>query len=388
MHKSKLSAVLAMVVIGAALLGAPSARADKAIWKVSGVGISSPKSISSFGGSVKLELPAKEPVVTCGVMSFSGFIEPHGEGSGNLSFSSCSAAKGCELSTNPSAQVAALLVVSGETTRVEINSLFLSFKFVKACGASESASGSMTLECTDANCSTNQATHTMKISTGLGYMSKTATLTGSIGLQLSAGGEWRAHTWPAGNWKVAGTSITKAKEVTATVKEPVTMLVTLAGFPVNFSCKESVAEDALLLTGGLSSATVKFSKCETVVKGVVFGSCKPQEPIKFNIKGELLAHEGHTYVHVLPATGATMFVLELGEECAFGEELPVTGSLVVECSKGCEAENAIQTLGHAANELFPKSVLKIASSTVTIDGSASLALTGAEEGKSWSGIVQ
>jgi hypothetical protein len=191
------------------------------------------------------------------------------------------------------------------------------------------------------------------------------------------------------NWKIGGANITKTEEAAGALEEITSLLVPLPSKVVmKVSCAALSTKDGLLFVGGTSSGIAEFKNCETSVSGTTLPACKPSEPIVSKFKGELLAHEKHTYIKISPSSGTILVTLLLGEECAFPEELKILESLVVECSKGCEVESGSHSVAQASSELFPGQTLKFEGMPVTVDGRATLSLGGGEKGKAWSGVVE
>jgi hypothetical protein len=114
---------------------------------------------------------------------------------------------------------------------------------------------------------------------------------------------------------------------------------------IQITCKELKIKDGLIFAGEKAegSGTLEFTKCETFIKGKLNAACAPKEPIEATTKlhallhltnpiveGKEGTHDGKTYILFEPV-GKEFTTLHFGEECAFGEKVPITGEVVAEC---------------------------------------------------------
>jgi hypothetical protein len=183
--------------------------------------------------------------------------------------------------------------------------------------------------------------------------------------------------------------------------------VTAGGTKVLFECTtlSLEGEPKLLENGSISEGQATFTGCETFLNGVLSKFCLPKtnkgafDVIQTNRATGLL--ELHKLTsdgkldHVIKLTPVTKdakgnplaATLELGEECAIGASVPITGSLVV---YDCPA-SGITILKHAVLHLieeFPAlRLLKALGQPAEVLGSAFARLTGEHKEFDWAGLT-
>jgi hypothetical protein len=203
-----------------------------------------------------------------------------------------------------------------------------------------------------------------------------------------------------GDWRVNGVTTTGTIGVLGVV-DPGSDFTLLSSFgasntPIAILCKTLTTDDGLLFVGGGSLATLLFTACETFLKSPpeLSKPCKPAEPIVAKVKDLLILHNGKTYDLFSPDEGTTFATIKLGEECAAGENVPVTGSLVAQClwnnggvtTIGCEHEEVSHLIEQAPAALFPSDTLSFGTHAASLDGAANLHLGAPNVNALWSGL--
>jgi hypothetical protein len=205
------------------------------------------------------------------------------------------------------------------------------------------------------------------------------------------------------NWKVKGENVTAGLLPEVLLKEVVmkdmTLLTKVLGFKVELLCQKAQFIGAKLETEGKVSAgnKTKFEECLMKLNGTVSAACEPHTGkekgafVSNALKGLLVLHElvdgtKDTLILFEPVEGTAFVTIELGEECAIGGTCTVFGKSTVKDAKN---EFGVEAVEHMV-EQGPLSVLWVNSNTAehaaTIDGSATLALTGVHKGLKWSGV--
>lgn len=105
------------------------------------------------------------------------------------------------------------------------------------------------------------------------------------------------------------------------------------------------------------------------------------------IKGLIVLHElsfgvKEGIVKLSPDTGTVFATIHLGEECAFGENLKVGGTIGV---KDCSKEFSFEKITHLFEPVLQALVINEGATVATLDGSANVKLLGAPHEKNWSG---
>jgi hypothetical protein len=136
-----------------------------------------------------------------------------------------------------------------------------------------------------------------------------------------------------------------------------------------------------------------FTGCIFKINGVEAPECQPhskgREPgvVATNeAKGLLVLDATEVDLSIEPVTGETLVTVELGEECAIGEQVPLIGKLMLSLSQAGTEEATHLVLGSSLSELWL--ISKTAEHKVTLDGSAILQLSGEHAGLKWSGTVE
>ncbi len=171
-------------------------------------------------------------------------------------------------------------------------------------------------------------------------------------------------------------------EVEAKAEKALVLLSKSGATPIQISCEKLVLDKGLLEAEGKSSGTVLASSCQFLANGKVIAVCKPAEPITAKVKGQLLLHEGVAYDRFEPVEGKTFTTVKLGPECAFGEEVEVSGVFYAKDNSGkLEAQEEAHTLVEGS-----LTALKYGGNAATIDGSVSLSLKGEHLNARWNGL--
>jgi hypothetical protein len=168
-------------------------------------------------------------------------------------------------------------------------------------------------------------------------------------------------------------------------------------------CSELVSDDGLLIQNTLILILLLFKKCDTIQNGVVLKSCQLAEPLDIGLLGHLFLHgepKKLTYIlfepddKVLNRFGR----FDFPEACAL-PDTNLNGAFVAEClgeklekkeetgTDYCLEELVHHLIQQAPEELFPKDVLLYGVNPALFDGILDLLLSGANEGKRWSGHV-
>ncbi len=232
-------------------------------------------------------------------------------------------------------------------------------------------------------------------------------LVAALGLMAFA-----ASAQAKGTWKHNGAAITDATAKIVGEKDSALfkLLSKVGNTPIHITCEKLTVSEGLLLLEGKSTGKLEFSEnCKffTLNGGVAveIKTCKPLEPIVAKVKDLLFKHLGDekTYDLFSPADGTLNFTsIHLGEECAFGLSIPVTGHAVIEGCKpvspeaetnGFETEVVKHLIQQAPENVALwtgsfKNGLFFGVNPATIDGSEWLKLdpAGTLAGQKWSGV--
>jgi len=171
----------------------------------------------------------------------------------------------------------------------------------------------------------------------------------------------------------------------------------ISGVSVLFECKKMVAVNATLKANGSigNGAKIKYSECITKLNGATSAACEPNaggkekgvinsQPLHaLIVLHELAGGVKDDLIQVLPDSGSTLLVIEMGEECSIGEKVPIFGKLTF---KDCESAFLTHLVKHLM-EVGPLTELWAINLThpVTVLGSWWVFLTGMHEGMKWSG---
>ena len=194
-------------------------------------------------------------------------------------------------------------------------------------------------------------------------------------------------------WMVNGADLnnnTLLPEVGGELETTSTLLFTTkGGTAVAISCTAATVTEAKLKEAGKTTESrVKFSGCSTKLNGTLSSKCEPftgasKGVIETN-KGLILIvlDAGVAAALVEPETGETLVTIALGETCAIGESVPVTGELFL---KDCQNEFATEKVIHLVEQLLSET-LKALGQPANLDGSAFIFLKGAHLNAPWSGL--
>lgn len=178
------------------------------------------------------------------------------------------------------------------------------------------------------------------------------------------------------------------------------LFTTAGGTKVAFTCTtaEMVGEPLLEEEGSTSEAKAKYTGCKTFLNGVESKACQPKTnkgplgtiettPLRALIKLHLLTPGGIADTVILDTPtvqngkGETLLAtLEIGEECAIGEKVEITGDVTW---KDCQNEMGVHKVEHLLEEFPQLRGLRALGKEVVVDGSFLMRLTGAHAGYRW-----
>lgn len=169
------------------------------------------------------------------------------------------------------------------------------------------------------------------------------------------------------------------------------LLATIGATPIEILCTNMEFEEGVLKPEGKSLGFIKFTGCQFKANGAHQSVCDPTggEILTNRLKDQIVLHPAVSavegYDELVPETGETFVVIHTSEECSFGEgEIPVTGKFFIE---DCLEEGRVEKVSHLIEEFTPLTELFILGNVrSTIDGSSNVHLTGANTGKTWSGL--
>jgi hypothetical protein len=159
--------------------------------------------------------------------------------------------------------------------------------------------------------------------------------------------------------------------------------------PISILCTLPSIHDGLLFTFGVGVGEVLFSGCQTFIKSSLTANCKPLEPIVAKVKNLLIHHNWDTYILVSPQEKTVFTTLHLGELCAAGETIEVSGLFMAECGslveikkeffwshEDCSNEKLEHETRQALTTLFPEHGLKFGSRAALLHGEMRLVTKG------------
>jgi hypothetical protein len=178
------------------------------------------------------------------------------------------------------------------------------------------------------------------------------------------------------------------------------LFTTAGGTKVAFTCTaaETVGEPLLEEEGSTSEAKAKYTGCKTFLNGVESKACQPKTNkgplgtiettlLRILIKLHLLTPGGIADGVLLDTPtvqngkGETLLAtLEMGEECAIGENVEITGDITW---KDCQNELGVHKAEHLLEEFPQLRGLRAMGRPVVVDGSFLMRLTGAHAGYQW-----
>jgi len=213
-------------------------------------------------------------------------------------------------------------------------------------------------------------------------------------LGVMAFGAGAAQAEEGNHWKVGTNTLindTLKPEVIVEKIENETgsFLTEISKIKVKILCKEMKLKEVYLLANGrISHGLAYFHKCVLYLNEKLSAPCEPFSEgtsgliVTDKFKGLLSLHEGELLALIEPALSAELATISVGEECAIGEEIPVTGKLTI-----LDPEISTNKLTHLIKE-GPLSSLKGIGNPATIDGAAIVKLGSlAHAGLAFSGFM-
>ena len=185
------------------------------------------------------------------------------------------------------------------------------------------------------------------------------------------------------------------------IDQKVVLHTKIIGTSVLLVCSSIATENAVLkANGGLGSgAKIKLSGCIFELNGVASPACEPvangteKGVIRTTaVHGLIVLHKtgvGTTgLLSISPDAGETLFVSQMSETCAIGEEVPLIGKFTI---KDCEAAGGTRRVKHLIEvgtsaeltELWM--ISKTAEHSVSVLGGAWASLSGAHQGLEFGG---
>jgi hypothetical protein len=238
------------------------------------------------------------------------------------------------------------------------------------------------------------------------------------GAQAEAGAKWTVASTDAGTLKAS----VQLGELTGTKKAVLSTEIGKAKVKFLTSVTPQLIGVSLEGTGKLTTGgKVKFTGIDTELKesGTASAVCKPYgelgekeaslgEVVSRAGKGELYLHSGAGVTKVVPETGNVFGTLYFGEFCSLPEEVPVITRLTIlaeltvegkkvvdyEVGNGLVLKEPLGKLGteetsHEISELAALTELWAISETTehkaTVEGSATVVLSGIHSGLKWKG---
>ena len=195
------------------------------------------------------------------------------------------------------------------------------------------------------------------------------------------------------NWMVNGGEATGTLEVTGKAETDFLLLVQASN--VEILCETFEVDDGLLFVGGTSLAVLLFKKgcVARSISPLATLPCTVGEPIEAKVKDKLVLVGSPAKAYDLfepDVSGAPFTTIHFGgAECPLPEEVPITGSALVEdCNNALETEAKTHLIQQAPESVSGTSdVLKFGKNPARLDGSAILELLGAHAGQNWSGLA-
>jgi hypothetical protein len=187
-------------------------------------------------------------------------------------------------------------------------------------------------------------------------------------------------------------------------KEKLSLLFTTAGgtkVEINCTALELAGSPKLTLNGGLTEGKAKFTGCKTFLNGAESKNCEPKTTGTAKGTVETKTAKGLITLHLLTAGGAvdttvlitpttkngkgetSAALLEMGELCAIGELVEITGDLTI---VECKGEFAVHKVEHLIAEASFLRGLKALGQPAQVDGSVMAFLTGAHAGYAFAGL--
>ena len=183
------------------------------------------------------------------------------------------------------------------------------------------------------------------------------------------------------------------------IEEGISLLVKVGTTHIEILCTKASLINLKLLTEGKSTeGNITFSGCSTFLNGTKSAVCMPSSAAG---KGTIVTEKGRRLIGLLVLGDGTkhkvLFIhssvkngkgeelfakFTLGEECALGENVEVTGVLNAIDANG---KQEVEEVTHLIVE-GPGSSLKALNNPAKLVGGMIMKLTGAHEGLKWSGL--
>jgi len=215
---------------------------------------------------------------------------------------------------------------------------------------------------------------------------------GAMAFAATAQAEVEAH-WNVNNNAISAELVTRGVVPEATLENNHGVLLGHAlGKELNILCTSMRLEEAKLKLQGSSLGKFRFAGCRiTTNGGEVLPACEPHTGTEAGViltvllKGLIVLHEGTALNRIEPEEGTRFVNVATSASCAFGENIPVIGKFF---AKDCNGAFVVEELTHLFEE-GPLTEIWVISKTEehksTIDGSASVSLTGEHALLKWSG---
>ncbi len=236
-----------------------------------------------------------------------------------------------------------------------------------------------------------------------------------LGLMAFAGGSMaQAETGAQWCWINTGTKVLECSKVglepvvqsktDPESKEKLSLLFSTAGgtkVEINCTNLELAGSPKLTLNGGLTEGKAKFTGCKTFLNGAESKNCEPKTTGTAKGTVETKAATGLIKLHLLTVGGAVdstvlltptgkngkgetqAAILEMGELCAIGETVEVTGDLTLVDCKNAFSSHLVEHL--VAEASFLKG-LKALGQPASVDGSVMTFLTLGHVGYAFAGL--
>jgi hypothetical protein len=183
------------------------------------------------------------------------------------------------------------------------------------------------------------------------------------------------------------------------VGSDISLLAKIGGNGVEFLCTSVTTTEGKLKAEGALLASLAFHGCITKINGVTQAKCEPKANGISKGVIETLKLKGLVSLHTLgdgtkdstvliePDTGSNALAhIEVGEICSLGENVLLGGKLSLKDAEGAFATHKVS---HSIEEFSPLTHLWVISDTAehkaTIDGSATVSLSGEHAGMKWAG---
>lgn len=189
----------------------------------------------------------------------------------------------------------------------------------------------------------------------------------AISLGLMA---FSASAAQAATWMVNGTNVVSdlAVGITAKAEKDISLLSTISGVKFTLLCENLEFRNAVMHAGGLATAEFLWNGCRVFLGEKESTACKPHEPVDLTEKAKGEKEEGKDDEEM--ETSAT---IELGEECAVGSKLPLSGIYWIEdCENKWETEQLVHLVQEAMGVALTLGGLKLGANAAFIDGSINL----------------